>query len=91
MEMGNVVNDDEKDAARKAHFMLRVIKDFQNYFMEMEKVLKNLKCGFHGWNAFNFSVPNLSSLPSTVLVLEVPPIWLLSQIFVIAQKMHTSQ
>ena len=48
MEMGNVVNDDEKDAARKAHFMLRVIKDFQNYFMEMEKVLKNLNCGFQG-------------------------------------------
>ena len=38
MELGSVVNGDE-DAARKAHKLFRVIKEFQNHFMEMEKVL----------------------------------------------------
>ena len=57
MELGSVVNGDE-DAARKAHKLFRVIKDFQNYFMEMEKVLlklKNLKW-FQGWNNAIISV-----------------------------------
>ena len=42
MELGSVVNGDE-DAARKAHKLFRVIKEFQNHFMEMEKVLLKLK------------------------------------------------
>ena len=42
MELGSVVNGDE-DPARKAHKLVRVIKDFQSYFMEIEKVIWQLK------------------------------------------------
>ena len=38
MALGQVVNDDEKDAARKAFFMFQAIKKFQNSFMELERV-----------------------------------------------------
>ena len=38
MALGSVVNGDE-DPARKAHKLVRVIKDFQSYFMEIEKVI----------------------------------------------------
>jgi len=47
MDLCSVVNGDE-DAARKAHKLFRVIKDFQNYFMEMEKCPKPVIAAIHG-------------------------------------------
>ena len=38
MALGSVVNDDELDTARKSIKLLTVIKNFQNYHMEIEKV-----------------------------------------------------
>ena len=38
MKLGSVVNDDELDTARKSVMMFKTIKQFQNSFMEIEKV-----------------------------------------------------
>ena len=38
MKLGSVVNDDELDVARKSVMMFKTIKQFQNSFMEIEKV-----------------------------------------------------
>ena len=38
MKLGSVVNDDELDPARKSVMMFKTIKQFQNSFMEIEKV-----------------------------------------------------
>ena len=37
MALGNIINSDE-DTARKSLKLFNVVKDFQNWFMEMEKV-----------------------------------------------------
>ena len=37
MDFGNIINADE-DTARKSLKLFNIIKDFQNWFMEIEKV-----------------------------------------------------
>ena len=43
MKLGSVVNDDELDVARKSVMMFKTIKQFQNSFMEIEKVHMNVQ------------------------------------------------
>ena len=37
MDVGNIINSDE-DTARKSLKLFNIVKDYQNWFMEMEKV-----------------------------------------------------
>jgi len=47
MELGNVMNGDD-DTARKAHKLVTVIKNFQNYHMEIERCPKPVISAIHG-------------------------------------------
>ena len=56
MKLGSVVNDDELDPARKSVMMFKTIKQFQNSFMEIEKV-----CNVQNFLLIYFDdYPNLS-------------------------------
>jgi len=47
MALGNIINSDE-DTARKSLKLFNVVKDFQNWFMEMEKCPKPVIAAIHG-------------------------------------------
>jgi len=47
MALGNVINSDE-DTARKSLKLFQIVKDFQNWFMEMEKCPKPVIAAIHG-------------------------------------------
>jgi len=47
MDVGNIINSDE-DTARKSLKLFNIVKDYQNWFMEMEKCPKPVVAAIHG-------------------------------------------
>merc|ERR1719273_1999009 len=47
MDVGNIINSDE-DTARKSLKLFNIVKDYQNWFMDMEKCPKPVIAAIHG-------------------------------------------